>query len=181
MQTRQYKDLFALSTHLIGAVALTADEQTQLASFIDRRFFEAFRKSPFWPRYMVYGESRDIISLKISGLGAGSSTDKSSVTNGNYILLGQDSGEISGAAGTNVYYNPAVGTRTSTTISNSTVIFKRSTPNKWVVQDGGQVNISGSKITAVSAGSDILTEADSDSKDNPSEVEIGRASCRERV
>jgi hypothetical protein len=118
----------------------------------------------------VSSEARDIISLNISGLGAGSSTDKSSVINGNYILLGQGSGAISGVAGTNVYYNPAVGTRTSTTISNSTVIFKRLSSNKWVVQDGGQVNISGSTITAVSAGSDVLTEADSDSKDNPSEV-----------
>ena len=171
MQTRTYGELFKVASALIGTGGqLAVGEQDQLRHFINRRFQQAFDESPVWPRYFVSSEARDIISLNISGLGAGSSTDKSSVINGNYILLGQDSGAISGAAGTNVYYNPAVGTRTSTTISNSTVIFKRSTPNKWVVQDGGQVNISGSTITAVSAGSDVLTEADSDSKDNPSEV-----------
>jgi hypothetical protein len=171
MQTRTYGELFKVASALIGTGGqLAVGEQDQLRHFINRRFQQAFDESPVWPRYFVSSEARDIISLNISGLGAGSSTDKSSVINGNYILLGQDSGAISGVAGTNVYYNPAVGTRTSTTISNSTVIFKRLSSNKWVVQDGGQVNISGSTITAVSAGSDVLTEADSDSKDNPSEV-----------
>ena len=112
------------STHLIGAVELTADEQTQLATFIDRRFFEAFRKSPFWPRYMVYGEPCDIIALTISGLGAGSSSDESGDFNGNYILLGQDGGGNGAVAGTNVYYNPAVGTKSSTQVSNSTLYTK---------------------------------------------------------
>jgi hypothetical protein len=171
MQTRTYGELFKVASALIGTGGqLAVGEQDQLRHFINRRFQQAFDESPVWPRYFVSSEARDIISLNISGLGAGSSTDKSSVINGNYILLGQGSGAISGVAGTNVYYNPAVGTRTSTTISNSTVIFKRLSSNKWVVQDGGQVNISGSTITAVSAGSDVLTEADSDSKDNPSEV-----------
>ena len=173
MQTRTYGELFKVASALIGTGGqLAVGEQDQLRHFINRRFQQAFDESPVWPRYFVSSEARDIISLNISGLGAGSSTDKSSVINGNYILLGQGSGAISGVAGTNVYYNPAVGTRTSTTISSSTVIFKRviSNSNKWVVQDGGQVNISGSTITAVSAGSDVLTEADSDSKDNPSEV-----------
>jgi hypothetical protein len=171
MQTRTYGELFKVASALIGTGGqLAVGEQDQLRHFINRRFQQAFDESPVWPRYFVSSEARDIISLNISGLGAGSSTDKSSVVNGNYILLGQGSGAISGVAGTNVYYNPAVGTRTSTTISNSTVIFKRLSSNKWVVQDGGQVNISGSTITAVSAGSDVLTEADSDSKDNPSEV-----------
>ena len=63
MQTRQYKDLFALSTHLIGAVELTADEQTQLATFIDRRFFEAFRKKSFW---QIHGMGRDIIAQPLA-------------------------------------------------------------------------------------------------------------------
>ena len=173
MQTRTYGELFKVASALIGTGGqLAVGEQDQLRHFINRRFQQAFDESPVWPRYFVSSEARDIISLNISGLGAGSSTNKSSVTNGDYILLGQDSGEISGVAGTNVYYNPAVGTRTSTTISSSTVIFKRviSNSNKWVVQDGGQVNISGSTITVVSAGSDVLTQADSDSKHNPSEV-----------
>ena len=172
MQTRQYKDLFALSTHLIGAVALTADEQTQLGTFIDRRFFEAFRKSPFWPRYMVYGESRDIISLVISGLTAGSSSDKSSVSNGNYILVGQDDGKNGAVAGTNVYYNPAVGTRNDSLISSSTVLYKRTSTNRWELEDGSDIdlNTDGTVSTGAGSGATVLAEGDSVKKDNPSEV-----------
>ena len=169
MQTRQYKDLFALSTHLIGAVELTADEQTQLATFIDRRFFEAFRKSPFWPRYMVYGEPRDIIALTISGLGAGSSTDSSSVTNGNYILVGQDDGANGAVAGTNVYYNAAIGT------SDTTVIYKRASTNRWEIEGTGNISINSDGTVSVQAGAGLavtlLVEADTVKKDNPSAVD----------
>lgn len=45
---------------MIGAVTLAADEQTQLASFINRRFFEAFQTSPMWPRYVISSEPRTI-------------------------------------------------------------------------------------------------------------------------
>ena len=176
MQTRQYKDLFALSTHLSGAVELTADEQTQLASFIDRRFFEAFRKSPFWPRYMVYGEARDIISLIISGLATGSSQDRSSVTNGNYILIGQadDPAADQGAVlGTNVYYNPATDTEPhEQDVNNATILYKRASTNRWELEDGTDVNFNPSGQIKVDAGGGqtILAEADSVKKDNPSEV-----------
>jgi len=171
MQTRQYKDLFALSTHLIGAVALTADEQTQLATFIDRRFFEAFRKSPFWPRYMVYGESRDIISLVISGVGAGSSQDNSSKVNANYILAGQAKGNAQGLAGTNVYYNPAEGTKTSTAVTGSTIIFKKASTNRWEIEEGNDFTINADGTISVdSAGGTLFVEADTDKKDSPSSV-----------
>ena len=172
MQTRQYKDLFALSTHLIGAVALTADEQTQLATFIDRRFFEAFRKSPFWPRYMVYGEPRDIISLVISGLAAGTSSDVSSNINGNYILIGQDNAANGAVAGTNVYYNPAVGAKSSTAIFNTTVIYKRTSTSRWEVENSGSIYINADGTVSVQAGTGTATlvEADTVKKDNPSQV-----------
>lgn len=177
MQTRSYKDLFRLITSMIGTggqLDASGTEGTQVADFINRRFQQAFDTSPIWPRYFVNSEARDIISLVISGLGAGSSIDKSSVINGNYILLGQDSGDTSvggstAVAGSNVYYNPAVGSRTSTQVL-STVIYKDRSTNKWKIDFDGQVNISGSKITTIAAGSDALTEADTDEKDNPSEV-----------
>ena len=173
MQTRQYKDLFALSTHLIGAVELTADEQTQLASFIDRRFFEAFRKSPFWPRYMVYGEPRDIVSLNISGLGAGNDEDGSTVINGNYISIGQDNGlgTTPVVSGTNVYYNPAQGNKTSSLI-NSTVIYKRKSTDRWEIEESGRITINtdGSVTALPDDGNPVLVEADTNKKDNPSEV-----------
>ena len=91
MQTRTYGDLFKITSALIGTGGqLDVTEQDQLSHFINRRFQQAFDESPVWPRYLVSSEARDIISLTISGLGAGSSTDSSSVVNGNYILLGQE-------------------------------------------------------------------------------------------
>ena len=60
MQTRTYGDLFSLTSNMIGAVTLAADEQTQLASFLDRRFFEAFQTSQMWPRYLISSEPRTI-------------------------------------------------------------------------------------------------------------------------
>ena len=61
MQTRTYGSLFSLTSNMIGAVTLEAtSEQPQLAALIDRRFFEAYKKSPIWPRYMVSGEPRTL-------------------------------------------------------------------------------------------------------------------------
>ena len=171
MQSRTYGELFKVASALIGTGGqLATGEQDQLRHFINRRFQQAFDESPVWPRYLVSSEARDIISLNISGLGAGSGSDKSSVTNGNYILLGQDSGADQGVAGTNVYYNPATGTRDSSEVSDSTVIYKNSGTNRWEVEEGTDVDLSGGAITVTSAGSTVLVEADSQKKDNPSEV-----------
>ena len=172
MQTRTYGDLFKITSALIGTGGeLDVSEQDQVSHFINRRFQQAFDESPVWPRYLVSSEARDIISLNISGLGAGSGSDKSSVTNGNYILLGQDSGTAGAVAGTNVYYNPAAGTRDSSEVTDSTVIYKRTSTNRWEVEEGTDVDLSGGVITvAAGAGSTVLAEADSQKKDNPSEV-----------
>lgn len=61
MQNRPYSELFTLASNLIGSGELEAStEQPQLASFIERRFLEAYKKSPIWPRYMVSGEPRTL-------------------------------------------------------------------------------------------------------------------------
>ena len=174
MQTRSYKDLFRLITSMIGTggeLDASGTEDTQVADFINRRFQQAFDTSPVWPRYFVNSEARDIISLNISGLGAGSSSDQSAKINGNYILFGQDSGSSGAVAGTNVYYNPAQGTKSATTI-NSTIIFKRSSTNRWEIHEGTDVAIAadGSISVDVGTGSAVLVEADTNKKDNPSEV-----------
>jgi len=88
MQTREYGDLFSLISNMIGAVTLAADEQTQVANFINRRYFEAFQESPVWPRYVVTGEERDIAVYNISGV-TGADADK---VNGNYALVGLSNG-----------------------------------------------------------------------------------------
>ena len=172
MQTRTYGDLFKITSGLIGTGGeLDVSEQDQVSHFINRRFQQAFDESPVWPRYFINSEARDIISLNISGLGAGSSSDFSSQVNGNYILVGQDSGSSGAVAGTNVYYNPAQGTKSATTI-NSTIIFKRSSTNRWEIHDGTDVSIAadGSVSVDVGTGSTVLFEADTNKKDNPSEV-----------
>ena len=178
MQTRTYKDLFRLITSMIGTggeLPGSGTEDTQVADFINRRFQQAFDQSPIWPRYFVNSEARDLISLVISGLGAGSSTDSSSVTNGNYILLGQDNGDSGAVAGTNVYYNAAVGTRISSQVSNTTLVYKRSSTNRWEIEGTANVGINADGTVSVQAGAGsavtLLVEADTTKKDNPSEVD----------
>ena len=174
MQTRTYGDLFKITSALIGTGGqLDVTEQDQLSHFINRRFQQAFDESPVWPRYLVSSEARDIISLTISGLGAGSSTDSSSVVNGNYILLGQENGGNGGVAGTNVYYNSAVGTMTSGGISSTaTVVYKRSSTSRWEIEINGNIAINADGTIDVQAGTGdtVLVEADAAKKDNPSEV-----------
>ena len=172
MQTRTYGDLFKLIQSLAGVGSFAPTEADDVANLINRRFLQAFNESPIWPRYLVTSEERDIISLIISGLGAGSSTDSSSVVNGNYILLGQDDGANGAVAGTNVYYNVAVGTPSTGT----TVIYKRSSTNRWEIESGGLIatNADGTiSVQATAGGSAVtlLVEADTQKKDNPSEVD----------
>ena len=173
MQTRTYGELFKVTSALIGTGGqLATGEQDQLRHFINRRFQQAFDESPVWPRYLVSSEARDIISLNISGLGAGSSSDLSSDVNGNYILLGQDDGTAGAVAGTNVYYNPAVGTRAFDEVSDSTVIYKRKSTGRWEIERDASIAISATGLIQVDSGSGdtLLVEADSPKKDNPSEV-----------
>jgi hypothetical protein len=171
MQTRTYGDLFKITSGLIGTGGeLDVSEQDQVSHFINRRFQQAFDESPVWPRYFVNSEARDIISLNISGLGAGSSTDSSSVVNGNYILIGQDKGDGGAVAGSNVYYNPAV----AAPASNTTVIYKRASTNRWEIEGSTNIATNADGTVSVQAGQGIavtlLVEADSTKKDNPSEV-----------
>ena len=173
MQDRTYSDLLFLIQSLVGGGNLTTEEQGSIDSFINRRAHEAFQTSQTWPRFLVGSEQRDIISLNISGLGAGGSSDSSSAANGNYFLLGQssdpspDNGAI---VGTNVYYNTATGTRTSSGV-DATILYKRKTTNRWEIEAGGEADTSATGI-AVEAGSGdtLLVEANNPKKDNPSEV-----------
>ena len=176
MQTRSYKDLFRLITSMIGTggeLDSSGTDDTLIADFINRRFQQAFDESPVWPRYFVSSEARDIISLIIGGLGAGTVSDSSSVANGNYILAGQDDGNAGGVAGTNVYYNPATDSQPDEQdVSSATVLYKRASTNRWELEDGTDVNFNADGTVSVDAGGGdtILFEADTEKKDNPSEV-----------
>jgi len=173
MQTRTYGDLFKITSALIGTGGqLDVTEQDQLSHFINRRFQQAFDESPVWPRYLVSSEARDIISLNISGLGAGSGSDSSSVVNGNYILLGQENGSNGGFAGTNIYYNPAHGSRSNSQVVGTAVIYKRASTSRWEIETSCNIAINADGTIDVQAGTGttVLVEADSVKKDNPSEV-----------
>lgn len=170
MQTRTYGDLFKLIQSLAGVGSFAPTEADDVANLINRRFLQAFNESPIWPRYLVTSEERDIISLNISGLGAGTSSDSSSLVNGNYILLGQDNGANGAVAGTNVYYNASLGT------SDTTVIYKRASTNRWEIEGTSNISVNSDGTISVQAGSGLavtlLVEADSQKKDNPSEVDF---------
>ncbi len=155
-----------------GLESLTSADEFFLQNSTNRAVSRAYNASDSWPRYLVVSEERDIISLIISGLTAGSSSDKSSVSNGNYILVGQDDGKNGAVAGTNVYYNPAVGSRGSALISSSTILYKRTSTNRWELEEGSDIdlNADGTVSTSAGAGATVLSEGDSVKKDNPSEV-----------
>ena len=176
MQTRTYGDLFKLIQSLAGVGSFAPTEADDIANLINRRFLQAFNESPIWPRYLVTSEERDIISLNISGLGAGTSSDSSSVVNGNYILLGQDKGDSGAAVGTNVYINPSAGGVSGGVVAETTAIFKRASTNGWEVHGGTVIGLNSDGTTSVqvdAGGSQVtlLVEADSQKKDNPSEVD----------
>jgi hypothetical protein len=172
MQTRTYGDLFKLIQSLAGVGSFAPTEADDVANLINRRFLQAFNESPIWPRYLVTSEERDIISLNISGLGAGTSSDSSSVVNGNYILLGQENGGNGGVAGTNIYYNPAHGSRDSSQVVNTAAIYKRASTSRWEIETSCNISINADGTIDVQAGTGttVLVEADTQKKDNPSEV-----------
>tara|TARA_X000001382_G_scaffold10954_1_gene7477 strand:- start:234 stop:1232 length:999 start_codon:yes stop_codon:yes gene_type:complete len=157
---------------IAGLESMTEMDNFFFEQSLNRAVRRAYDQSPVWPRYLVVSEARDIISLTVSGLATGSSSDRSSVINGNYILLGQEQGQIGGVAGTNVYYNPAVGTESGSGIQGSTVIYKRASTNRWEIENASSINFNSNGTIDVQAGSGdtILVEADTSKKDNPSEV-----------
>jgi hypothetical protein len=66
MQERTYSDLLTLIRSLAGAGSFTAEEQTSILSFVNRRASEAYNMSQSWPRYLVVGEERTIDSSPAS-------------------------------------------------------------------------------------------------------------------
>jgi hypothetical protein len=58
MQTDTYSNLLTLVKALSGNTTLTTQEETLIGSFINRRIYNAYRRSSYWPRYLVLGEAR---------------------------------------------------------------------------------------------------------------------------
>ena len=60
MQDRANKDLFDLISALAGNSDFTAAETSQLLALANRRFSQAYNRTPYWARYLTVGEERTI-------------------------------------------------------------------------------------------------------------------------
>ncbi len=71
MQTQSYSSLFDYVSALCG-VTFATSEAVRIKAHINRRANEAYRKSLYWPRFLVVGEERTvtsgIIAFEESGL-----------------------------------------------------------------------------------------------------------------
>jgi len=154
MQTRTYKDLFRLITSMIGTggeLAASGTENTQVADFINRRFQQAFDESPVWPRYFVSSEKRDILALTLSGATSSTSTN----VNQNYKLLGANT-----TGGLSVYQGVT---------TNTVIIYNTGTA--WRVDTSASATEQADGTFTVSAGTQQFIEADTNKKDNITDVE----------
>ena len=151
MQTRTYGDLFKLIQSLAGVGSFAESEQDDIANLINRRFLQAFNESPIWPRYIVSSEKRDILALTLSGATASTST----TVNQNYKLLGANT-----TGGSNVYQG----------VTTTTVIIYN-TGTAWRVDTAASAAEQASGTFTVSAGTQEFIEADTNKKDQVTDVE----------
>ena len=165
MQTRTYGELFKLIRSLAGVGAFSANELDDVANLINRRFLQIFNESPIWPRYLVSSEKRDVLALTLSGATSSTSVN----VNQNYKLLGTNDGNV-GTAGTNVYQGAGITATDGTVSATDTIIYKNSS-NAWVVETGASAAVQSDGTFRVTAGTTQFTEADTNKKDNITDVE----------
>ena len=151
MQTRTYGELFKLIRSLAGVGSFSPSELDDIANLINRRFLQIFNESPIWPRYLVSSEKRDVLALTLSG--ATASTD--TTVNQNYKLLGANT-----TGGSNVYQ----GATTSTVIIYNT-------GSAWRVDTAASAAEQTSGTFTVTSGNQEFIEADTNKKDNITDVE----------
>jgi len=151
MQTRTYGELFKLIRSLAGVGSFSPSELDDIANLINRRFLQIFNESPIWPRYFVPSEKRDILALTLSG--ATASTD--TTVNQNYKLLGSNT-----TGGSNVYQG-----------ATTTTVIIYNTGTAWRVDTAASVAEQASGTFTVTGGTQQFIEADTNKKDNITEVE----------
>jgi hypothetical protein len=61
MTSRTFTDLSTLIKGLCGVTRFTTEETTLITAFANRRLYGAYRRSDYWPRYLVLGESRAVV------------------------------------------------------------------------------------------------------------------------
>jgi len=136
---------------IAGLESLTAADEFFLQSSTNRAVSRAYNSSDNWPRYLVIGEERNLISLTLSGATASTSP----LVNQNYKLLGSNT-----TGGTNVYQG----------VTTSTVIIYN-TGTAWRVDTVASATVQASGTYTVGAGTQQFIEADTNKKDNVANVE----------
>ncbi len=58
MQTRTWDELWTQVEALCGVSEFATSEEAQVTALINRRLYDAYRRSDLWPRYLVLGEAR---------------------------------------------------------------------------------------------------------------------------
>ena len=151
MQTRTYGDLFKLIQSLAGVGSFAPTEADDVANLINRRFLQAFNESPIWPRYLVSSEKRDILALTLSGATSNTSTS----VNQNYKLLGSNT-----TGGLSVYQGVT---------TNTVIIYNTGTA--WRIDTDASAAEQTDGTFTVSSGTQQFIEADTNKKDNITDVE----------
>jgi hypothetical protein len=151
MQTRTYGDLFKLIQSLAGVGSFALTEADDVANLINRRFLQAFNESPIWPRYFVSSEKRDILALTLSGATSNTSTS----VNQNYKLLGSNT-----TGGLSVYQGVT---------TNTVIIYNTGTA--WRIDTDASAAEQADGTFTVSSGTQQFIEADTNKKDNITDVE----------
>ena len=58
MQTRTWDSLLSLTKGLCGTSSFESTEETMVGNFLNRRLYFAYKRTDYWPRYIVLGEAR---------------------------------------------------------------------------------------------------------------------------
>jgi len=62
MQEKTYTELYNTIKALAGVGSFTTEEQADILNFVNRRAYTAYHASSVWPRFIVVGEQRTIVS-----------------------------------------------------------------------------------------------------------------------
>jgi len=113
MQTDTYSNLLALVRGLSGNTSFATAEDTLVGSFINRRIYNAYRRSAYWPRYLVLGEEREVSSSTVASTALALSTKYTIVTSGttDWVLMGSPDTTV----GTSFTVNTLTGNATALT------------------------------------------------------------------
>lgn len=135
---------------IAGLESMTEMDNFFFEQSLNRAVRRAYDTSDNWPRYLVIGEERNLISLTLSG-----ASNTSNLVDQNYKLLGSN---VTG--GTNVYQGVT---------ASSVIIYNTGTA--WRVDTAASATVQPSGTYSVGSGTQQFIEADTNKKANVTDVE----------